>query len=41
LAILINRAKNESHFNGVVSHLVDDMVYPFYNMSMTLLFYLP
>jgi hypothetical protein len=24
LAILINRAKNEGHINGVVHHLVDD-----------------
>jgi hypothetical protein len=24
LAILINRAKNEGHINGVVPHLVDD-----------------
>jgi hypothetical protein len=24
LAILINRTKNEGHFNGVVPHLVDD-----------------
>jgi hypothetical protein len=35
LAILINRAKNEGHINGVVPTM---MAYPFYNMPMILLF---